>query len=67
MNQENTLFKNRQVELINCLVTITGDVNFLFYDNTSENFYRFTSVFVKDKNNNMIPVNCYRLNQFTTI
>lgn len=62
MNQENAVFKNRQVELTSCLVTSTGDMNFVFYDNASENFYRFTNVFVKDKNNNMTPVNCYGMN-----
>lgn len=64
MNQENAVFKNRQAELTSCLVTSTGDMNFLFYDNASENFYRFTNVFVKNKNNNnMTPVNCYGMNQ----
>lgn len=63
MNQENSVFKNKQVELIGCLVTSTGDVNFVFYDNQSDNFYRFTNVFVKDKNNNLKPINCYGLNQ----
>lgn len=56
-------FKNRQVELTSCLVTSTGDINFVFYDNANENFYRFTNVFVKDKDNNLTPVNCYGLNQ----
>lgn len=63
MNQENPVFKNKQVELTSCLVTSTGDINFVFYDNVSENFYRFTNVFVKDKNNNYRPVNCYGMKQ----
>lgn len=63
MNEENPVFKNRQVELISCLVTSTGDINFIFYDNVNQNFYRFTNVFVKDINNNLTPVNCYGLNQ----
>ena len=63
MNQDNSVFKNKQVELTSCLVTSTGDINFVFYDNQSDNFYRFTNVFVKDKNNNLMPVNCYGLNQ----
>lgn len=46
-----------------CLVISTGDINFVFYDNTNENFYRFTTVFIKDKDNNLTPVNCYELNQ----
>ena len=63
MNQENPVFRNKQVELVSCLVTSTADVNFVFYDNLNNNFYRFTNVFVRDKNNNLIPVNCYGLNQ----
>lgn len=66
MNQENLVFKNRQVELVSCLVTSTGDINFVFYDNTSENFYRFTNVFVKRKNG-LTPVNCYGLNQTSSL
>lgn len=63
MNEENPVFKNRQVELTSCLVTSTGDINFVFYDNVNQNFYRFTNVVVKDKDNNLTPVNCYGLNQ----
>lgn len=63
MNQDNPVFKTKQVELTSCLVTSTGDINFVFYDNQSNNFYRFTNVFVKDKSNNLKPVNCYGLNQ----
>ncbi|MBE6152723.1 MAG: hypothetical protein E7166_00655 [Firmicutes bacterium] len=63
MNQENSVFKNKQVELTSCLVTSTGDINFVFYDNANQNFYRFTNVFVKDANNNYTPVNCYGMNQ----
>ena len=63
MNQDNQVFKTKQAELTACLVTSKGDINFVFYDNTSDNFYRFTDVFVKDKDNNLTPVNCYGLNQ----
>lgn len=63
MNEDNPVFKNRQVELTSCLVTSTGDINFVFYDNVNQNFYRFTNVVVKDKDNNLTPVNCYGLNQ----
>lgn len=63
MNQENKVFRERQVELTGCVVTTTGDINFVFYDNINDNFYRFTNVFVKDKNNNLKPVNCYKMNQ----
>lgn len=63
MNENNPVFKNKQVELTGCLVTSTGDINFVFYDNVKRNFYRFTNVVVKDKNNNYKPINCYGLNQ----
>ncbi len=63
MNQDNQVFKTKQAELTACLVTSRGDINFVFYDNTSDNFYRFTDVFVKDKDNKLTPVNCYGLNQ----
>lgn len=63
MNQENAVFKNRQAELMGCVVTSTGDVNFIFYDNVNNNFYRFTNVYVKDKSGNLTPVSCYGLNQ----
>lgn len=63
MNEDNAVFKNKEVELTGCVVTSSGDINFVFYDNVSQNFYRFTNVVVRDKNNNYIPVNCYGLNQ----
>lgn len=63
MNQENKVFKTKQSELVGCLVTSTGDINFVFYDNQSNNFYRFTNVYVKDENDNLKPINCYGLNQ----
>ena len=59
MNQENEVFKNKEIDFVSCLVTGDGDINFVFYDNLSDNFYRFTNVFVKDKNNNYEKVNCY--------
>ena len=63
MNEDNPVFKNRQVELTSCLVTSTGDINFVFYDNVNQNFYRFTNVVVRGKDNNFTPVKCYGLNQ----
>lgn len=63
MNQNNEVFRNKKVELTSCLVTPKGDINFAFYDNVSDNFYRFTNVYVKDNYNNYKPVNCYGLNQ----
>ena len=66
MNEENEVFKNRKVELVGCLVTSTWDVNFVFYDNRKQDFYRFTNVFVKDMHGNLKPVNAYGLRQAET-
>ena len=63
MNENNPIFNRRKVELVGALVTSTGDVNFVFYDNINQNFYRFTKVFVKNKDNKYMPINCYGLNQ----
>lgn len=63
MNEDNPVFKNRQLERISCLVTSTGDINFVFYDNANQNFYRFTNVVVKGKDNVCKLVNCYGLKQ----
>lgn len=63
MNEDNPVFKNRQLECISCLVTSTGDINFVFYDNANQNFYRFTNVIVKGKDNVCKPVNCYGVKQ----
>ncbi len=63
MNEDNQVFKTRQAELMGCLVTSTGDINFVFYDNINKNFYRFTNVFIKNKNNDYIQINNYGLNQ----
>lgn len=63
MNENNPIFKSRKVELAEALVTSTGDVNFVFYDNLNQNFYRFTKVFVKNKDNKYMSINCYGLNQ----
>ena len=61
INENNPVLKNRQVELTSCLVTSTGNINFVFYDNVNQNFYRFTNVVVRGKDNNFTPVNCYEL------
>ncbi len=59
MNQENNVFSQKQVELAGCLITSTGDFNFIFYDNINDNFFRFTNVVKKDKQGNYTPINCY--------
>ena len=63
MNQNNQVFRSKQAELTSCLVTPSGDINFVFYDNVNDNFFRFTNVYVKDMYNNVKPVNCYGMNQ----
>ncbi len=63
MNQENKAFKDKQVDLMGCLVTCTGDINFVFYDNFVDNFYRFTNVYVARENGGLNKINCYGLKQ----
>lgn len=60
MNEENPVFNEKHVELMSCLITCTNDINFLFYDNSSQNFYRFLNVFVKEKDNHFTPLYCYQ-------
>lgn len=67
MNEENAVFRNRKVELVGCVVTSTGNINFVFYDNKRQDFYRFTHVYVKDMYGNLRPVNAYGLNQRETV
>ena len=63
MNQENPVFNDKKVELVGCVVTADEDINFVFYDNIKNNFYRFLDVFVLDKENNYSRVNCYGQSQ----
>ena len=66
MNESNGVFKNKEVELTGCVVTPSGDINFIFYDNQVQNFYRFTYVYVRESNNTLTPVKCYGQNQGQT-
>lgn len=63
MNESNGVFKNKEVELTGCVVTPSGDINFVYYDNQVKNFYRFTNIYVREMDNTLTPVNCYGLNQ----
>ena len=63
MNENNSTFKNREVELVGCLVVPSGDINFVFYDNVNKNFYRITNVYVKNMDGSYSPVNTYGMNQ----
>lgn len=63
MNRDNEIFRSRKIELVGCVVTSTGDINFVFYDNRHNDFYRFTQVYVKDMQGNLTPANSYGLNQ----
>ena len=60
MNLDNEPFKKKQIELTGCLVTPSGDINFVFYDNQRNNFYRFTNLYKKNKEGKLIPINCYK-------
>lgn len=58
-NQDNEIFRTKKVEAISCVVAPSGDINFLYYDNVTNNFYRFTNVVVKSKDNKYTNVDCY--------
>lgn len=60
MNEENPVFKDKHVELMSCLIPSSKDMNFLFYDNHNQDFYRFLNVFVKDKDEHLTPISCYQ-------
>jgi len=57
--QLNEVYKNKKIELLSCVITPSKDINFLYYDNKSQNFYRFNKVLVKNKNNMYMRINCY--------
>ena len=59
MNQENKVFKNKDIELCSCVLE-NGDFNFLFYDNQTNNFYKFDDVRVKKENGQITKLPCYR-------
>lgn len=58
-NEDNPIFKEKKIELVSCVVTPSKDINFLYYDDNSRNFYRFGKVLVKNKNNMYSRINCY--------
>lgn len=58
-NQDNEVFRSKKVEATSCVVSPSGDINFLYYDNVTENFYRFNNVVVKNKDNSYTKVDCY--------
>ena len=57
--EDNRRFKTRKMKMISCIVTPSKDINFLYYDDKTENFYRFGKVLVKNKNNIYSRINCY--------
>lgn len=61
INEENEIFRNKKVLLLGCVVTATGDVNFVMYDVRKKDFFRYTQVFVKDEVGTLTPVNTFVL------
>ena len=55
-------YLGNNTELTGCFLTKTGDINFIYYDRKTENYYRFVNVFVKDVNNKYKQVDCYGKN-----
>ena len=67
INEDNEAFYNRSTRFLGCMLTCTGDVDFVTYDIRKQDFYRYTHVYVKDINGNLKPVNAYGLNQSSII
>lgn len=57
--EENPVFERKKIELISCVITPSKDINFLYYDNKTQKFYRFSKVLVKNKNNMYTRISCY--------
>lgn len=66
-NQDNQVFRSKKIETVSCVVTLSGNINFLYYDNINQNFYRFNKVLVKNKDNTYTYVNCYDNKQQNTM
>lgn len=65
-NKDNEVFRSKRVESTSCVIAPSGDINFLYYDNINENFYRFTNVHVQNKDNSYTKINCYKSGQQNT-
>lgn len=57
--KDNSIFKMKKIEVVSCLVTPSKDINFLYYDDKTEDFYRFGKVLVKNNKNMYYRINCY--------
>ena len=55
----NKVFSSGMAETVSCVVTPSGDINFVYYDRNAQNFYRFTNVYVKNLDNTYTIVPCY--------
>lgn len=66
MKEDNEVFKKHEAEVLGCILTATGDLNFIFYDDKQENFYRFTNVYLKKQDNNIKRLNCYGIKNGVT-
>lgn len=64
--ESNRVFSDGMAETVSCVVTPSGDINFVYYDRNVQNFYRFTNVYVLNKDNTYTPVPCYGSGQQST-
>ncbi len=64
MNEVNTCFKNKEIELCSCLLE-DGNYDFLFYDNNVKNFYKFNDVYAKDRYGYTKKLDCYNSKEKT--
>lgn len=55
----NDIVKNHNSQSVGAIVTSNGDFNFLFYDDQSQDFYRFTRILEQTENLDYVRLNCY--------
>ncbi len=53
MTEENNVFRNKEAQLMGCMVDCDGEFKFVHYDMEQENFYRFAKVYRKDNENKL--------------
>jgi len=58
MNKDNEQYRDKEVELCSCLLT-DGEFNFLFYDNKTNNFYKFNNTYMRKKDGELVKLPSY--------
>ena len=56
--EDNSFLKKYQIEITGCILTESGDMNFILLDSINKNFYAFIYTFVQ-RNNKQMPLSCF--------